>query len=82
MEGLKEKVEKIFHPESKSKGQRIERKNLSIKSAFKICKTGASKRKKRKNRVGGCWGQGDNTNTAPGWEGLPSPMKVLNNYPV
>lgn len=26
MEGLKEKVEKIFHPESKSKGQRIERK--------------------------------------------------------
>lgn len=56
MEGLKKKVEKIFHPESKSKGQRIERKNLLIKSAFKICKTGASKRKKRKNRVGGCWG--------------------------
>ena len=47
------KVEEIFHPESKSKGQRIERKNLQIKSALKICKIGASKTNNRENRVGG-----------------------------
>lgn len=56
MEGRKEKVEEIFHLESKSKGQRIERKNFQIKSAFKICKIGASKKKNRENRVGGSGG--------------------------